>query len=341
MRRPGVARSHTALPGGRGCRQAQARGAGRARQRGIALITAILLVALGTMLAATIGYENAMTARRGSAAFAFDQSIQIAQAAEAIAGYALQQTRKADPTHTYLAQPWAMPYGPVEVVPGVTMEASLEDLQGRFNLNDLVKADGSTDPAAVTILQNLLTAVGLEPKWAQMIADWIDSDTVPNNPDGAEDSVYLSQQPPYHTANMLITSPSELLAMPGFGADRYQRLAPYVTALPFGTAVNICTASNVLLDALGPTGTTNFSDAEALAKNRTEGCFPTQSDFNAIFNGDTNAQSAAAQRVGVVSNYFRLTSIVTIGSTQFALYSLLHQEGDLRVRPIQRSFTAD
>ena len=45
--------------------------------------------------------------------------------------------------------------------------------------------------------------------------------------------------------------------------------------------------------------------------------------------------------VATQSNYFTLTSIVTIGSTQFALYSLLHQEGDLRVRPIQRSFTAD
>jgi len=314
---------------------------GRARQRGIALITAILLVALATMLAATIGYENAMTARRGMAAFAFDQSIQIAQAAEAIAAYALQQTRKADPTHTYLAQPWAMPYGPVDIVPGVTLEASLEDLQGRFNLNDLVTSSGATDPNAVTIFQNLLTELGLEPKWAQLIADWIDSDSLPNSPDGAEDSVYLSQQPPYRAANMLITSPSELLALPGFGADRYQRLAPYVTALPYGTAINLCTASSVVLDALGPAGSSNFSDPQALAKSRADGCFPTQSDFNSIFNGDTNAQTQADQRVGIVSNYFMLTSIVTIGSTRFALYSLLHQEGDLRVRPIQRSFTAD
>ena len=43
----------------------------------------------------------------------------------------------------------------------------------------------------------------------------------------------------------------------------------------------------------------------------------------------------------MVSDYFRLMSIVNVGTTQFALYSLLHQEGDLRVRPIQRSFTAD
>ena len=46
----------------------------RYRQRGIALITAILLVALATIMAATIGYENAMTARRGTATFAFEQT---------------------------------------------------------------------------------------------------------------------------------------------------------------------------------------------------------------------------------------------------------------------------
>ena len=57
----------------------------RQRQRGIALITAILLVALATIMAATIGYENAMTARRGTATFAFEQSLQVSMAAEAIA----------------------------------------------------------------------------------------------------------------------------------------------------------------------------------------------------------------------------------------------------------------
>jgi general secretion pathway protein K len=229
----------------------------------------------------------------------------------------------------------------VDLVPGVTLEAWLVDTQGRFNLNNLVNADGSTNDDAVAVFANLLTALGLEPKWAPMMADWIDSDTVPNNPDGAEDSVYLSQMPPYRAANMQITSPSEILALPGFGRDRYLMLAPFITALPQGTLINICSASQELLNALGPTGTTNFSDAQNLAKNRAEGCFPSQSDFNAMFSNDTTARQKANAMVTFISNYFTLTSIVTIGSTQFALYSLLHQEGDLRVRSIQRSFTAD
>jgi general secretion pathway protein K len=310
------------------------------RQRGIALITAILLVALATILAATIGYENAMTARRGTATFAFDQSVEVAKAAEAIAAYALRAVRQQNHTTTYPAQPWGMPYGPVDLVPGVTLEAWLEDAQGRFNLNNLANADGSTNNDEMLVFENLLTILGLEPKWAPMMADWIDSDTVPNNPDGAEDSVYLSQTPPYRAANMFISSASEILALPGFGRDRYLKLAPYITALPQGTTINLCSAGQPVLNALGPPGSNNYSDADSLAKSRAEGCFPTLQEFDTAFSDATSKQTANGM-VTSLSNYFTLTSIVTIGSTQFALYSLLHQEGDMRVRSIQRSFTAD
>ncbi len=131
------------------------------RQRGMALITAILLVALATILAATIGYENAMTARRGTATFAFEQSLEVSKAAEAIAAYALRLTRQKYHTTTYPAQPWSTSYGPVDLVPGVTLQARLDDTQGRFNLNNLVKTDGSTNEDAVLVFANLLTSLGL------------------------------------------------------------------------------------------------------------------------------------------------------------------------------------
>ena len=118
----------------------------RQTQRGVALLVAILLVALGTIIAAAVAYENAMTARRGTATYAFDQSLLIAQGAEALAAYGLRQIYQSDATHIYPGQGWDKPVGPIEVVPGVMLEASLEDLQGRFNLNNLVNTDGTPDP---------------------------------------------------------------------------------------------------------------------------------------------------------------------------------------------------
>jgi general secretion pathway protein K len=184
--------------------------------------------------------------------------------------------------------------------------------------------------------------LGLETKWAGYLVDWIDADIVPQNPDGAEDTVYMGQTPPYRTPNRYITSISELLALPGFGRDRYLALAPYVTALPKDTKINVCTAKDKVLDAFLGAGHTEFStDQGALAKNRTSssGCFPTLSNYQAAF--PQQRQKIVANYFQQNSSYFRLTSYITIGSAEFSLYSLLYQDATFSVRPIQRSFTPE
>ena len=315
-------------------------GAPLTHQRGIALLVAILLVALGTILAAAVGYENAMTARRGAATYAFDEALLVQQGAEALAAYGLRAAQRSDPQHTYAAQGWGNPLGPLEIVPGVMLTAQLEDMQGRFNLNNLVREDGTPDPVQLAAFEQLLLMLGLEPKWAGFMVDWIDRDIVPSQPDGAEDSFYMGQSPPYRTPNRYITSESELLALPGFGRDRYVRLAPYVTALPYGTKLNICSASAVVLDAY--LGHEDFgSDSTALSGNRANanGCFPTPSEYQAAFQGNTWGR--VAPLLQQTSMYFRLGSVIAIGSTEFNLYSLLLQDPTGAVRPIMRSFTAD
>ena len=349
----------------------------RRRQRGVALLIAILLVALGTMIAAAVAYENAMSARRGIATFAFDQAFLVAQGAEALAAYGLRQVyQNSGNDHPfYLGQGWDKPVGPVEVVPGVMLTASLEDLQGRFNLNNLVDpTTGQADPAEVQAFTALLENLGLETKWAGFMVDWIDHDSLPSNPDGAEDTVYTGLEPQYRTANRYITSITELLALPGFGRDRYLKLAPYVAALPREnqakpTAVNVCTASGALLDAFLGAGHQEYSNEETLAKNRADagGCFPTRQNYQASFEsapgnspkagtpkpglpltpGVGGAPGAQQPQFSATSTYFRLTSFITIGSTEFNLYSLLYleqagsQAAPGSVRPILRSFAPD
>jgi general secretion pathway protein K len=302
---------------------------------------AILLVAMGTMIAAGVAYENAKTARYGAASFAFDQSILVGEAAETLAAWGLREVSRADRTHIYIGQGWDKPVGPVEVVPDVMLTASLEDMQGRFNLNSLVKSqDGSPDPVAVAAFEQLLNNLGIEPKWAGYIIDWIDPDIVPSNPEGAEDSVYLGQTPPYRTPNMYITSTTELLALPGFGKDRYKKLAPFVTALPIDAKINVCTAPGAVLDAFIP-GRQEFGlDPQGLAKNRAaaNGCFPKLTDYQAAFG---SAKQFPSDRFAENSSYFKLTSFITIGTTEFNLYSLLYQDPSGNVRAILRSYTPD
>jgi general secretion pathway protein K len=306
------------------------------RQRGIALITAIILVAIAAVLATAIGFASAMAAKRASTVFGAAQALLAAEGAEAMAAYVLKQSAPASGGAFSLDQAWAQAYGPFELTDGVLLEfAQIEDEHGKFNINDLAP-NGSTDPNAVKVFQQLLSLVGLEQKWAGLIADWIDADNVPNTPDGAEDSIYLSQSPQYRTANIPVTSVSELLTLPGFGRDRYDKIVPYITALPPGTTINVCTASAVLLDAIS--GKVEYSsDPNNLANERkNNGCFPTQSVYQSTLSAE--AQALSSRLLGTGDQYFRLRSFITIGTARFTLYSLLYRDSSGQIRPILRTF---
>jgi general secretion pathway protein K len=304
-------------------------------QRGIALITAIVLVAIAAVLATAIGFASAMAARRASTVFGADQSLLAAEGAEAMAAYVLRQTGSASGSSSgapSLQQVLAQAYGPFELSDGVTLEfAQIEDQQAKFNINNLAP-NGSTDPYAVKVFQQLLSTLGLETKWAGLIADWIDSDNLPNTPDGAEDSVYLTQGPPYRAANVPVTSISELLSLPGFGRARYERLAPYIAALPPGTSINVCTTSAIMLDALA--NRTEWDPALLASERKNNACFP--KDFAGTLTGDT--QMLAQRLIGTTTSYFRLRSVITIGTARFTLYSLLYGSGGGQIRPILRTF---
>jgi general secretion pathway protein K len=347
-----------------------------ARQRGIALLVAILLVALGTIIAADIAYRSAMSARRATATLSFDEALLVGEAAEALAAYGLRATLTQGGTAKagsggvadVTAQgPWAQPVGPIEVVPGVVLEAQLEDMQGRFNLNWLVtplsgtpgggggnpvpgnggpgtpgaSQPGQPDPQAVAAFRKLLESVNVDPKWVDMVIDWIDTDNQPQN-QGAEDSAFLGQNPPYLAANQYITSTTELLALPGFGRENYEKLAPYIAALPPTSTLNVCTAKGKVLDAFNP-ASTEWGDEATLQKNRASAgqiCFPKVADYSASFGPQTGT-SFNSSRFTTSSGYFRLSSLVTIGSAEFNLYSLLFLDSQYFAHPIQRSFSPD
>jgi general secretion pathway protein K len=316
----------------------------RTQQRGVALVTAVLIVALATLLAVDVGFKGYLDQRRTANAFAIDQSFEVALGGEAWASDSLRRDKLQSPKTDDFTEEWATPIPPIPLEDiGGEFEGQLEDLQGRFNLNNLVQYDGggqsTVDDAAVERLQRLLEFLELEPKWAKIIADWIDSDTNPQFPDGAEDTVYTGLSPPYRTANMPITRTSELLALPEFGLERYKRLAPFVTALPAGTPINLCTASAELLDAIVE-GRREFTVArESMKQTRQQRCFPNKDEFEQPLSGDQKQQLNEAKVIDETSDYFLATIWVTLGTHRFTLYSLLYRtDGSNQVRPILRSY---
>ncbi len=349
---------------------------GPRRERGVALIIALILVALAAILATKLSFDGWIERRRTVSIMATEQAFHFGMGAEALAADVLSQSTQAAQTgqngqsstnggatnsttsttttgnsnQVTLAQAWAQPTQPMPITPeddpegepiGV-LQGAIEDMQGRFNLNNLAhvvagqNGQVTQDPVPLQQFQRLLVIVGLEPKWAGIARDWIDADDQPGEPDGAEDSVYTSQTPPYRTGNWPMMSPSELMNMPGFGADRYRKIAPYVTALPTATAkINICTAPAPVLQSFAENIGSDYTP-ELLAGERKSGCFPDKQTFANVIG--PKAAATVANWYTDTSMYFRLTTRVTLGTTEFTLYSLLYRTAGGKVTPLLRTF---
>ena len=302
-------------------------------QRGVALITAIVLVAIATVLAVHIGTRAAMDLRRTTGLVALDQGWHVALGAEAWAAEVLSDDANESANVDDLSEAWAQPLPPLPV-DGGEVRGALEDMQGRFNLNDLINADREVDEDSVKRFERLLVFVGAQPRWARMMVDWIDAGTMPEIPDGAEDSTYLAQNPPYRTANVVVTTTTEMMALPGMTREEFERIRPYVAALPVGTPINLCTAKAPVLAALIEGGT-DFGDAELLASNRRDGCFPTIEFVRGSMSNE--AWQALQPKVSETTHWFRAVTAVRIGTSEFTLYSLIERNGSAGIRTVIRS----
>lgn len=303
---------------------------GKTRQQGVALLTTLLLVALVSILTVNLQWDTSLDIRRSNNLFESDQALLYALGAEAWASEILQtDARDSDTDHT--GEDWATPV-PTLPIEGGAIRGFLEDMQGRFNLNNLVDRRGQVDEVALKQLERLLTVLDLDPALARIIVDWLDRDLEPGFPSGGEDSFYTARIPPYRTANLAITSASELLSVGEMNAASYLILAPYVTALPIGTALNVNTASTPVLRSLSD----QISDtvAENLVGERGDQGFDGLAAFADL------VEPEILQTLELSSSFFRLTADVSIGSTRFTLYSLLERNNGQSI-PVMRTFNSE
>ncbi len=303
----------------------------RRHQSGVAVLTAMLVVTLGTLIAVNLMWNASLDQRRTGAALAGDQALLYLQGAEAWAGDILRQDQIESQTD-HLGEVWAVELAPMPVDGGL-ISGRIEDLQGRFNLNNLITPQGVEDPLARRQFERLLESLEIDPTLAGVVVDWLDADTETSFPGGGEDASYAGMDPPYRTPNTIISTPSELMANAGFDRDLYRAISPYVTALPPGTRLNVNTASVVLLASLSDD--IDVARADALVQERGTADFP---NIDQTFEGLVEADVLG--RIDGVSRYFLLTGSIVLGTHQLTMYSLLERDNSGLVRAIFRSLGA-
>jgi len=75
---------------------------------------------------------------------------------------------------------------------------------------------------------------------------------------------------------------------------------------------------------------------DTMIQTRKERCFPSKQEFEAALS--QKGKQDLQEKYDVKSSYFRSTVWVTIGTTQYTLYSLLYRANQSKlVRPILRS----
>jgi general secretion pathway protein K len=318
------------------------------RQRGAALIFAMLVFALATALVVGMKGEFDRFYQRSANILLDGQAQAYLRGAEALAGMVLQadyDQDKSGQTRDDLTEIWAGPPQPYALDDAGWMRGSLEDLQGRFNLNRLAErpASGSPPNAAnrFTPAQNqfirLLQALG-EPAVSEQeaiaitesVSDWLDED-YETSLEGAEDDHYAGLTPAYRTANRKMSSVSELRAVANMTPEIYVALLPWVTVWPETAApLNIHTAPAMVLRSINAdTIRTPLSEAdgEALVLYREDTGFEDMNDFlaNPVFSGKEEDMKDIRKLLGESSSYFLLQAEVEVADRNMRLYSVLNR----------------
>jgi general secretion pathway protein K len=285
------------------------------RQRGVAIVLAMGVVALAAMAAAAIIVSQSTWARQVELTTDHIQARAVLLAGADWARALLSDDRRLGSVD-HLGEPWALRLPPLPVENG-ELVGQIEDQQGAFNLNNLV-TQGKINVAQLAHLRNLLATLGLPDQLADALADWIDEDGQPQPRDGAEDAYYLALDPPYVAANRPLIDVAELALVRGFDDNVRARLRPYVTALPALTAVNVNTASAEVIAAV--IDGLDLSGAQLLVAQRERAYYRSSDDF---LRRLPRGAEAATGDIGVGSDYFMATLRVTIGGAQARGQALL------------------
>lgn len=296
------------------------------KQQGVALLIVMLLIALSTILASDMLQRQFLDVRRTGNQVLMAQARQYALGAE---GWTLQQlardlrkNRTDSPHDRWAAGKMVLP------VEGGSLSGELVDLQSRLNLNNLV-IDDKVDPLARERLAALFASQGLDSRVLDALVDWLDSDSLVSGIAGAEDDFYSRATPGYRAANHSLVEISELSSIHGMSEGYVEKLAPWATALPTVTPVNINTAPEPVLLALGFTE----QQVDSLLQNRKNGAF---ASVAAMLDRLPDSETINSSRLGVASRYFLLRLDIRLEPLRYRTLSLIERNNANSLRILWR-----
>lgn len=296
-------------------------------ERGIALITVMLVLAVVTVALVSMSSNRQMDIRRTENQLRAIQAWEYVHGLEAWAEGRLRADF-ADNKNDALTDLWSKPLS--TTIPEGSFEANITELQGRINLNNLL-VDGEASDDDVQRLKRLFSNLDIKPELVDAMLDWIDADMDIRYPHGAEDETYTKLSQPYRSANSLFSDVSELLRVQGFTLKDYEKLLPYIYVTENYEPLNVNTASAVVLRAM----------ADDIKKDQAESIFrasgkPFEKVEDFLKDEAMAGISVNKTSLSVTSNHFLLSGQIDMGKNGLAFQSLLKRNKDGVVTVVSR-----
>lgn len=290
------------------------------REKGVALITVMLILALATILAVSMSTRQQLDIHRSANVFNFEQAYQYVLGAESWAKQILKRDIEKNKTDN-LNEDWAAVLPPLPIEGG-QMSGQLEDLQARFNINNLVQ-DGKVQNLYLERFKRLLRNLELDENMVTPIIDWLDSNEEIGFA-GAEDNEYLNLSPAYRTANQAMEDISEILLVKGVDFDDYEKLRPFISVLKSNVAINVNTASAEVLSSI--VNDVTLEDANSIIEDRNKEVYEKLDDF--LQHPILRQKNINNEGLSVSTNYFQLNSTAQIERISVEYTTILQRESD-------------
>ncbi len=318
------------------------------KQKGVALLAALIFMLAIVLTLGNIFYSHQLDVARLTKSLHGDQALLLALSAESWAKQLLssdQDDREVD----NLQENWALAV-PVLPVEGGFLRGCLQDLQGRVNVSSFASYDAEKLNAEMENQTNGLVRVWLALLRANelpfneasvaTIIDWVDTDNEQVSEWGAEQQNYEFNREPVMVSNAALTDVNELAVMRGYGSASVSLLKPWISALPRVTSININTAPEQILLAMGGEYPQAFADY--VLRQRP---FYILDDFYEGLSGVLDMEVQQVQElwsedfVGITTDYFQLQLEVILGDSQLRVDSILGRYGRNEPVVIARTVT--
>ncbi|GAA4022217.1 type II secretion system minor pseudopilin GspK [Actimicrobium antarcticum] len=318
------------------------------RQRGVAVITALLLTTLAVTIVASLFWQQQVQVRSIE-----NQRTQLQK--QWILRGALDWSRlilRSDTNQVdYLGDPWAIPLEEVRLdefvengkqdadASSATLSGYILDAQGRFNVNGMLRG-GTASQADVTAFAKLLTNLGI-PAATSLTTATVTyllaarQPTTPVAPPPTGSPPPATPPPPTTTAAptpqsgprmMKLTQFDDLLAVPGFTEEVLQKIKNFVIVLPEATtSINVNTASAEVLSAV--ISGLSLSDATTLVAGRERAYFKDAADFNSRLPVNDATKPPTVVPLDVKTDYFLVNGKVKLNNAVLEIQSLVERRG--------------